>query len=52
MAGIKARSGPPENQNGFKHGLASVQNQRADGDLSPAEQNTNVDPGAIVDYAE
>jgi hypothetical protein len=52
MAGIKARSGPPENQNGFKHGLAGVQNQRANGALSPAEQNINVDSGAIVDYEE
>ena len=43
MAGMKCRSGPPGYVNGFKHGLASVQNQRADCALGPAEQNINVD---------
>jgi hypothetical protein len=37
MAGLKGRSGPPGNQNGFKHGLAAVDHRRAAGVLTPAE---------------
>ena len=43
MAGVKGKSGLPGNVNGFKQGLAGVQNQSADGALSPAEQNINMD---------
>ena len=39
MAGIKGRSGPPGNQNGFKHGLSALSTQRADGVLSEVEQS-------------
>ena len=28
MAGVKGRSGPPGNQNNFKHGLAAIQKRR------------------------
>ena len=28
MAGIPGRSGPPENQDAFKHGLAAIQKRR------------------------
>ena len=38
MAGIRGRSGPPGNQNAFRHGLAAVQQRRADGTLTPDEQ--------------
>jgi hypothetical protein len=38
MAGIKGRSGPPGNQNGFKHGLAALGHRHSAGALSPAEQ--------------
>ena len=38
MAGLKGRSGPPCNQNAFKHGLAGIADRRAAGALSPAEQ--------------
>ena len=38
MAGLKGRSGPPSNQNAFKHGLAGLADRRAAGALSPAEQ--------------
>jgi len=39
MAGIRGRSGPPGNQNAFRHGLAGVSQRRADGALNPAEQS-------------
>jgi hypothetical protein len=39
MAGIKGRSGPPGNQNGFRHGLAALGYRHTAGALSPAEQN-------------
>jgi hypothetical protein len=38
MAGIKGRSGPPGNQNAFRHGLAAVQQRRVNGTLTPDEQ--------------
>jgi hypothetical protein len=38
MAGMRGRSGPPGNQNAFRHGLAGIAQRRADGDLNPAEQ--------------
>ena len=38
MAGLKGRSGPPGNQNAFRHGLAGLEQRRTDGALSPAEQ--------------
>jgi hypothetical protein len=38
MAGIRGKSGPPGNQNAFRHGLAAVQQRRADGALTPDEQ--------------
>ena len=31
MAGVKGRSGPPGNQNGFKHGLRAIQKRREAG---------------------
>ena len=39
MAGIRNRSGPPNNLNAFKHGLAGIAQRRADGVLNPAEQS-------------
>jgi hypothetical protein len=39
MADISDRSGPPGNQNAFRHGLAGVAQRRADGVLNPAEQS-------------
>ena len=38
MAGIRGRSGPPGNQNAFRHGLAGISQRRADGALNPLEQ--------------
>jgi len=38
MAGIRGKSGPPANQNAFKHGLASISQRRVNGALSPTEQ--------------
>jgi hypothetical protein len=38
MAGIRGRSGPPGNQNAFRHGLAGIAQRRADGVLNPQEQ--------------
>jgi hypothetical protein len=39
MAGIKGRSGPPGNQNAFRHGLAVIDQRRNNGALTPEEQD-------------
>jgi len=39
MAGIRGRSGSPDNQNAFRHGLAGITQRRADGVLNPGEQS-------------
>jgi hypothetical protein len=39
MAGLRGRSGPPGNQNAFRHGLAAVQQRRINGALNPTEQS-------------
>src|SRR5262245_14006855 len=39
MAGIRGRSGPPGNQNAFRHGLAAVQQRRVNGALTQDEQD-------------
>ena len=39
MAGIRGKSGPPANQNAFKHGLGSISQRRVDGALNPIEQS-------------
>ncbi len=39
MTGIRGKSGPPGNQNAFRHGLAGLAQRRADGVLNPAEQS-------------
>src|SRR5262245_30031464 len=39
MAGVKGRSGPPGNQNNFKHGLSRLTRQRTGGVLSQQEQS-------------
>jgi len=38
-ADIRGRSGPPGNQNAFRHGLAGIAQRRADGVLNPQEQS-------------
>ena len=51
MAGIRGKSGPPANQNAFKHGLAGVTQRRANGALTPDEQTIREDilAGLIAD---
>jgi len=39
MVGMRGRSGPPGNQNAFRHGLAGIAQRRADGVLNPQEQS-------------
>jgi len=39
MVFLRGRSGPPGNQNAFRHGLAGIAQRRADGVLNPAEQS-------------
>ena len=39
MAGIRGKSGPPGNQNAFRHGLAGIAQRRVNGALTPAEQS-------------
>ena len=38
MAGIRGRSGPPGNQNAFRHGLSTISERRNAGILSDQEQ--------------
>ena len=38
-ADIRGRSGPPGNQNAFRHGLAGIAQRRSDGVLNPAEES-------------
>jgi hypothetical protein len=39
MAGIRGKSGPPGNQNAFRHGLAGISQRRVNGALTQAEQS-------------
>jgi hypothetical protein len=43
MAGIRGKSGPPGNQNAFRHGLAAVHQRRINGALNPSEQSIRED---------
>jgi hypothetical protein len=38
MAGLRGKSGPPGNQNAFRHGLAGISQRRSTGALTPDEQ--------------
>ena len=38
MAGVKGRSGPPGNQNNFKHGLFAIQKRREAGVITEHEE--------------
>jgi hypothetical protein len=51
MAGKKGQSGPPGNANAFRHGLAALQNRRANGALTVEEQDIRADilTGLIAD---
>jgi hypothetical protein len=51
MAGITGKSGPPGNQNAFRHGLAAVHNRRAEGALTADERDIRADvlAGLIAD---
>ena len=39
MAGLAGKSGPPGNQNAFRHGLAGISQRRANGALSSTEHS-------------
>jgi hypothetical protein len=39
MAGVKGRSGPPGNQNNFKHGLSTIQRRREAGVITEHEDS-------------
>ena len=39
MAGIRGRSGPPGNQNAFRHGLAGISQRRNNGALNSTEHS-------------
>src|SRR5687767_3218269 len=43
MAGKKGQSGPSGNANAFRHGLATIQRRRADGELTDQEQDIRAD---------
>ena len=51
MAGIRGKSGPPGNQNAFRHGLAAVQRRRMNGSLTRDEQDirTEILTGLLAD---
>jgi hypothetical protein len=39
MPGLRGKSGPPGNQNAFRHGLAGIAQRRTNGALNPNEQS-------------
>src|SRR4029453_1974387 len=39
MAGLRGKSGPPGNQNAFRHGLAGISQRRNNGALNPTEHS-------------
>jgi hypothetical protein len=39
MAGLRGKSGPPGNQNAFRHGLAGISQRRVNGALNSTEQS-------------
>jgi hypothetical protein len=39
MAGVKGRSGPPGNQNNFRHGLSAIEKRRQAGVITEAEES-------------
>jgi len=43
MACIRGKSGPPGNQNAFRHGLAAVQQRRINGALTQDERDIRAD---------
>ena len=51
MAGLRGKSGPPGNQNAFRHGLAAVHNRRANGELTENERDIRAEilAGLIAD---
>lgn len=51
MAGVKGRSGPPGNQNNFRHGLSVIQRRREAGAITEAEDGirTEILAGLIQD---
>jgi len=51
MAGVKGRSGPPGNQNNFKHGLSVIERSRRSGSLNGRESRikAHVRDGLIAD---
>ena len=51
--GVKGRSGPPGNQNAFKHGLAAIQKRREGGIPTDHEENVRqqILEGLIADRA-
>jgi len=51
MAGLRGKSGPPGNQNAFRHGLAAVHNRRAEGELTENERDIRAEilAGLIAD---
>ena len=48
MAGIRGKSGPPGNQNAFRHGLAAVHNRRSEGELTENERDIRAE--ILADY--
>jgi len=51
MPGIRGKSGPPGNQNAFRHGLAAANQRRLDGALTSEEQSirTEILSGLLAD---
>jgi len=51
MAGKKGQSGPPGNANAFRHGQATIERRRTDGELTEEEQDIRTDilTGLVAD---
>jgi len=43
MAGLRGKSGPPGNQNAFRHSLAGISQRLVNGALNPIEQSIRED---------
>jgi hypothetical protein len=54
MAGLRGKSGPPGNMNGFKHGLAAIQKRREGSVTTEYEEGVRqqILDGLIADKGE
>jgi hypothetical protein len=49
MAGLKGKSGPPDNMNAFKHGLAAIKKRRAESITTEHEEERQAANSGWID---